>query len=883
MRRFAAFAGYPLVALVAFTATWAASLPAARAVTLTLREETTPYAGVTIRRYRTASPATNTWVARIDLCQNRVHVDATETPSALETPRSWGLARGVQLATNGDFYRTGPVRVYGNAVGTGVPWPIAQTGLDPAYADEWYYKDFGWIAFGFDWVDFTHTKWVKRNWDGLQAGYAPGEVVTTIPAGTLGLVSGFPELVIEGTQYTCSSPTADDCFPDRSDMRDRHPRTAMGLTADRQTLLLVVVDGRTSDSAGMYGAELAELLFKLDAWQAFNLDGGGSSQMWLRGEGVLNDADGNNTGGGERSVANHWGIFAGSGTGMPVRPGHCVASAPCGVIPPEGGIVEETGPCFQKFGDPDYWRSETVGHGGGLFWTNAFQSSAPDNWAWWNFHFAEAGRYELEIYGHPDFAVFNRVRYDVQAAGATTTLTVDQSQADGWYSLGTFDFAAGGRQFLRVFDNLTTSVPTNQHIAVDAVRLTREGPRCGDLACEAPEDCATCPADCDCGCGHVCEAGQCAFTACAGLECGPDGCGGDCGTCPPWTACEAGHCEPTPVCGDGHCEGPEDADTCPADCAPGPECGDGLCEAGEDAETCPADCAASPECGDGHCEAGEDAETCPADCFAPPVCGDGYCEAGEDAETCPADCFAPPVCGDGYCEAGEDAETCPGDCDPGPECGDGICYGIETPESCPADCVAPRACGDGRCDGGEDAATCPADCGAPPVDAGGDAAGDAGNATPDADPPPDAGGFQDDAASDGPAAPDAATTPDAATAPDNGLTPDAGGGDGWGDAGAGIPDASGLIELGPIGPPLADAPGADGADLPPIPHAGSGCRAAQAGPGGGGGLAGLALVLLAGCGLWRRRRGAPTAATAAANAPRRAPLRRAGAVARRWP
>ena len=45
------------------------------------------------------------------------------------------------MATNGDFYRTGPLRVYGQAVGEGVAWPRAQTGTDPAYMDEWYWQD----------------------------------------------------------------------------------------------------------------------------------------------------------------------------------------------------------------------------------------------------------------------------------------------------------------------------------------------------------------------------------------------------------------------------------------------------------------------------------------------------------------------------------------------------------------------------------------------------------------------------------------------------------------------------------------------------------------------------------------------------------------------
>ena len=48
----------------------------------------------------------------------------------------------------------------------------------------------------------------------------------------------------------------------------------------------------------MYGAELAELMELLGAWEAFNLDGGGSTQMWAGGSYVNEDAArfGNGTG-----------------------------------------------------------------------------------------------------------------------------------------------------------------------------------------------------------------------------------------------------------------------------------------------------------------------------------------------------------------------------------------------------------------------------------------------------------------------------------------------------------------------------------------------------------------------------------------------------------
>lgn len=63
---------------------------------------------------------------------------------------------------------------------------------------------------------------------------------------------------------------------------DRHPRTAIGKTADGR-LLMVTVDGRQRDaSVGMSLHSLADLLLELNATEAINLDGGGSTTMVVK-------------------------------------------------------------------------------------------------------------------------------------------------------------------------------------------------------------------------------------------------------------------------------------------------------------------------------------------------------------------------------------------------------------------------------------------------------------------------------------------------------------------------------------------------------------------------------------------------------------------------
>jgi hypothetical protein len=465
-------------------------LPSALALSLSLESTKNISPGVVLRSYRASSPSTDVYVASIDLCYSGIYVDATRASDSTQSTKDWAATMDTVMATNADFYKTGPLRVYGDAVGGGVRWPEEQTGWDPSYSSEWYYDHYGWVAFLQDEVTYTHTGWVKQNMAGNLGGWEPTTIMPTPPPGTLALVSGFPELVVEGQAMTCSDPEASSCFPDRSDMRDRHPRTAIGLSEDKKTLFMAVVDGRTSSNSGMYGSELADLMSQVGAWVAFNLDGGGSSQMvttyWV------NDYDGNNYGSGARGVANHVGVL--SGAGLPARPGHCASAAPCEILGPTGGTLDDSGACFRGFGDQDYWRPVASGNEGGLRWTNAFKSDAPDNWAWWQIYLEEGGEYEVEYLADATYSVWDALRMDVRASGQTQTLTIDPT-GGGWKSLGSYTFAAGGDQWVALFDDVSGSIASNQHVVADAIRLTRVGEWCGNGSCAAEEACvcADCP------------------------------------------------------------------------------------------------------------------------------------------------------------------------------------------------------------------------------------------------------------------------------------------------------------------------------------------------------------------------------------------------------
>ncbi len=85
---------------------------------------------------------------------------------------------------------------------------------------------------------------------------------------------------------------------DSSIFQGRHPRTAVALT-ENGDLLFLVADGRTSRSAGLTLKELATYLRRLGGFNAINLDGGGSSSMFVKGRIVNHPSDGK-----ERRISN---------------------------------------------------------------------------------------------------------------------------------------------------------------------------------------------------------------------------------------------------------------------------------------------------------------------------------------------------------------------------------------------------------------------------------------------------------------------------------------------------------------------------------------------------------------------------------------------------
>ncbi|MBP7211857.1 phosphodiester glycosidase family protein [bacterium] len=90
------------------------------------------------------------------------------------------------------------------------------------------------------------------------------------------IIGGGPYLVKDGQIYVDTSAQK------LNSIGGRNPRTAVGYTTDNN-LIIVTVDGRENSSIGLTLPELANFMKSIGCFNAMNLDGGGSTVMYVKG------------------------------------------------------------------------------------------------------------------------------------------------------------------------------------------------------------------------------------------------------------------------------------------------------------------------------------------------------------------------------------------------------------------------------------------------------------------------------------------------------------------------------------------------------------------------------------------------------------------------
>lgn len=82
-----------------------------------------------------------------------------------------------------------------------------------------------------------------------------------------------------------------ECWSESGVYSSRPDRTAVGIMEDGR-IVLFVCDGRITESTGATMTELGCIMKEIGCRYAMNLDGGGSTGMWVNGAGMINHLDG---------------------------------------------------------------------------------------------------------------------------------------------------------------------------------------------------------------------------------------------------------------------------------------------------------------------------------------------------------------------------------------------------------------------------------------------------------------------------------------------------------------------------------------------------------------------------------------------------------------
>ena len=207
-------------------------------------------------------------VARVDLTNDKVRIISSRQSDYGTRVSEFAKRTHALVAVNGDYFDK-VMKPIGLAIGPCGPWSDTK---DTARE--------GVVAFG------TNRAEVRTQ----------SEVMDPPEPWIAGAVSGWPMLVRECHALTSAELPGSDGFT-----RSPHARTAAGITKDGETLYLVVADGRRKEvpgvTLGQLGAWMAD---KLQVCSAINLDGGGSSTMWVTDHVVNQPSDG-----AERRVGDH--------------------------------------------------------------------------------------------------------------------------------------------------------------------------------------------------------------------------------------------------------------------------------------------------------------------------------------------------------------------------------------------------------------------------------------------------------------------------------------------------------------------------------------------------------------------------------------------------
>ena len=213
-------------------------------------------------------------------------------------------------------------------------------------------------------------------------------------------------------------------------------------------------------------------------------------------------------------------FFYGDDINIETAEGTCVTPKQCEtVLDKSGVIIDDQDPCFTR-ASASSWYSVNGGYGGHLYYTYVWDKSA-QNIGTWKINVTRPGTYEIFAFIQSGVgAMSENAPYVVRASGVEHQVSVNLALTSGWVSIGKFNFASGGDQWVKLSD--ASGEPyTNKNgkrIVFDALKFV-DATGCTDNCVENDKQCdgngvINCVRNMNSGCTEWSAAQDCGTMTC---------------------------------------------------------------------------------------------------------------------------------------------------------------------------------------------------------------------------------------------------------------------------------------------------------------------------------------------------------------------------------
>lgn len=222
-----------------------------------------------------------------------VNVMSPSNGITIYTPRYWGSANQMDYA--GNCWQVSARLVEGDKFYAGGKFRLEVTS-EPADDGDMKVPDDGFVIHGRG----TSKTGCNTGAKDFVGALKPGDIVEF--ENIILTAEGeriYPRTIVSGNPKTVGFGETLATAGERADASDRHPRTGIGFSENGDTIIMMVVEGR-GESVGVTTPMLGDLMRYAGAYEAVNLDGGGSSTLYTEALGVRNWC----SDGSERAVGN---------------------------------------------------------------------------------------------------------------------------------------------------------------------------------------------------------------------------------------------------------------------------------------------------------------------------------------------------------------------------------------------------------------------------------------------------------------------------------------------------------------------------------------------------------------------------------------------------